>query len=384
MLVAVLALAVLALFATRLEKKSIDLPVPASGPAAANPWYGVEQLLDRMNVATTSLPGLRDLPPADQPILLFARGQTGSQTDRLLAWVQGGGHLILVVDPRALDDMDEVEGKTVGGSEDPLASAAGLRKILPGTSGVSTGLDIEPPQGPPTLSIDRPDYRLYLQPGTTVLWPAQTDADAGPLGSRTEPMARVAVGLGWITLLSSAEIFDNDHIGQRDHAMLLWSLVQRGGAPVSALIVFRDQPPTIWSLLWANAWTVVIGAGVLLVVWLWSATGRFGPLLPEPAASRRSLVEHIAATGAYLWEHERHLVLLNSARRAALSRLGLDPRAPPGQAVIEAVAHETGATADEVREALHGGGPHEPTVFLRAVRALERLRRAANPQQGKA
>ena len=39
-------------------------------------------------------------------------------------------------------------------------------------------------------------------------------------------------------------------------------------------------------------------AAVLLAAWLWSTSRRLGPLIPQPPATRRSMVEHVAASGS--------------------------------------------------------------------------------------
>lgn len=372
LLLAVIALAAVGLVALQLEKEEITLPVPASGPAATNAWYGVERLLGARGVPTTSVPLLRELPETNAAILLFSRGQTDGQIARLRAWVEQGGHLLVVADPRDLERQAEADTEVV--LLDRLLMELGVMWLSGGDPPVFGATSFAPPQGGPSLTIEAlPSWVRAAPFSSPQLWPEPTGSAEAPAAA---PMLRLAVGAGWVTVLPSAEFLDNDHLGERDHALLLWSLLQRDGPPAAALLVYRDQPPSLWALIFQHADAVLWSGATLLALWLWGASLRFGPPLPEPAPARRSLVEHVLAVGEYLWRQQHHAVLLRSARRRVLRRvLGLDAAGPPGLAVIESVAAETGVEPELVREALHGGGPHDPELFLRAVRALERLRR---------
>jgi hypothetical protein len=65
----------------------------------------------------------------------------------------------------------------------------------------------------------------------------------------------------------------------------------------------------LWRWLLDRAAPVVASAMPLLVCWLWAASRRFGPALPAPRSQRRSLVEHIGASGRFLWREARGTAL---------------------------------------------------------------------------
>jgi hypothetical protein len=50
-----------------------------------------------------------------------------------------------------------------------------------------------------------------------------------------------------------------------------------------------------------DAWPVLAAAALLLVLWLARIIPRFGPLVPDAPPVRRSLLEHVVASGRFLW-----------------------------------------------------------------------------------
>ncbi len=373
-LVVLLALLAAGLLTMLIEKTEITIPVPPTGRAAANDWYGVERLLSEQGVDATSAPGAKDLPPQDHVILLFARGQTSQQVERLLNWVEDGGHLIATMEPRVVSEAASDEVLELEDSDDEILAALELTSAE-ALAGALETVAVIPPQGGEALSVTAPEIQVKLSDWLPCLW-----TEAGAPVETICPMSsfvRVPYGDGWITLLPEASFLDNFNLGEHDNALFLWTLVQRGGPPAGALVVYRDQPPSLWALIGQHAWPLLVAGATLLALWLWSALPRFGPVLVDPPPARRSLVEHVLASGEHLWRREHQDLLLKSARRQVLrSTLGLGANdGKAGLAMIEAVSAETGASADEVREALYGGGTHDPDIFLRAMTALQRVRR---------
>lgn len=377
-LLVVIAVAVAGLIASMMEKTEISIPVGASGQALVNDWYAVELFLEGRGVPVESVTRIQELPPVDHAILLFARGQTQPQIERLEAWVRAGGHLVAVIDPVAVEEwLEEADEDNPSASvpvEDPLAALAGVSAVSALRSTVEP-LSLQPPQGSPSLEVDAPERWFFLLQGWMLLWPTFTELAPGAYGTTLAPYARAAWDQGWVTLLPSTRPFENTRVGERDHAAFLWALLQRNGPPAGVTLVYRHQPPSLWALLGRHGWMVLVSGAALLALWLWSALPRFGPLLPDPPPARRSLLEHVIATGEYLWRHGHHGLLLKSARRSVL-RQALGNQAPAhGLAVIEAVSAETGLEPELVRIALYGGGSDDPDSFFQAVAALERVRR---------
>lgn len=400
-----------------------EVSVGASGPARRNPWYAAELLLSARGVPAESSEALTDLPPTDHVILWMARQPSSEPLGRLEGWVRSGGHLIAALplgsaleahklrqvevdtasppeDEAPVEEQaeqaadEEAADEEVSDTGDAAPPPLQLGDVAPvelddpvlaltGAGAFAVGLELGnqaslvPPQGGDRLSIEGLPWLRLTPLGAARLWP--TPDPEGPGGTFT-PILRVKVDQGWVTLLVSSRPFNNAHLGEADHAALLLSLVQREGVAGARLIV-SAEPPSIWALLASHAWPALLSGGALLGLWLWATLPGFGPLLPDPSPHRRSLVEHVIATGQLLWRLDRGDVLLRSARRAALREAaGVSdlPVGPVASSVIEAVSAETGLSADALREALRPGDT-DPDSFLRSAAALAALRATKRP-----
>jgi hypothetical protein len=122
----------------------------------------------------------------------------------------------------------------------------------------------------------------------------------------------------------------------------------------------------------------MLALAALLVAWLWGASRRFGPMLPAPVLARRALIEHIDASGRWLWKLEagrerlleavrqRTLAVLQR-RQPALMRLERDER-------HARLAEQCKLSITRVRSALEGGAASDPIEFARQISTLQQLR----------
>ena len=411
-----------------------EVEVGATGPARRNPWYAVELLLNGRGVPALSSEALTDLPPTDHVVLWMARQPSSEDLGRLEGWVRSGGHLIAALpagsalralqqrenqeivdtgapEEEASDDASdgsepepevedepqaEPEAEPEGGSDtgelaapeatgradpvdlnDPVLRLTDLGAMSVGAE-LGNFADVVPPQGGPPMRVEGLPWLRLVHVGARQLWPAP---EGEVPGVTLAPIMRVQVDQGWVTLLVTSRPFNNSHLGEADHAALLWALVQRDGLPAGARLVVSAEPPSIWALLATYAWPALVSGGALLGLWLWATLPGFGPLLPDPSPHRRSLVEHVLATGELLWRLGHGDVLLKSARRAALREAcGVSGPSvgPPGAALIEAVSGESGLSAETLRSALSGNAT-DPEHFVESARALFALRKSKRP-----
>jgi hypothetical protein len=108
-------------------------------------------------------------------------------------------------------------------------------------------------------------------------------------------------GLGKVTVLSNFDLMTYKNMGESDHAELIWHLVSSGNTAVPQVILaLSRQGEGFLSWMLTHAWMVAVSAITLLLVWLWRVIPRMGPLAVPVPIARRSLIEHIVATGAYL------------------------------------------------------------------------------------
>lgn len=131
-------------------------------------------------------------------------------------------------------------------------------------------------------------------------------------------------------------------------------------------------------LLVRVGWPVLVPALIALLLWLWMRSERFGPILPEATPPRRALLEHVRASGEFLFRRGQPVAM----HRALLARVHqrLTEREPviaalPDEARIAALAERTQLSADALRLALNPVGLGRADLFFSAVSTLLQLER---------
>lgn len=367
---ALLAAAVLAVFALwlsiKLERVPTRLDEPPRSEARRNPWLALERLTQRLGGRLTRLSDARllDRLPAGGTLLLDRqRGHLlpPERLDRLFAWVEAGGYLIVVAEHAGVDD--------------PLLDRLAVRRAgpqAPRWRRPADAVEVRLPGAAQTLRAAAGGSSLAAC-GRQPVW------RAGRPGGGDE-LLHFAVGRGQVTVGSALDWqLSNWQIGKLDHAELYWSLLgryDRSPAP-QVLLLSRLQMPGLFAWLWENAWAACLAAGGLIVLWLWRVVPRFGVLRPAPPPARRELREHLAAIGRYQWRAGALATLLRPAREhfhETLRRRQPAIAALPAAAWPAALAAASRRPARRIAAALDGAAdtPQDFTDALRLLRNLER------------
>ena len=303
-----------------------------------------------------------------------------ARTGRLLAWVAAGGYLIVVPEYPGISDpvcqqldVGDVDGKKLPDLDrDDEREDEDTKPVKPA-----------PPKRPPeTITVNVPGAE---RPLVVNFWTAgrtaggrQPDwhAGAGPFGDQ---FLHYRVGRGHVTVADGlTHLLDNRHIGEHDHAELLWTLVRtyQPDPAQPVVLVSKLAVPTLWEWLLESARTAVIAGATLLGLWIWRILPRFGPVVPEPEARRRELREHLTAVGRYVWRAGGLGHWLRIAREDFLAKLALRhpaiaALAPEAQAAE--LARMSQRSASLIAAALFGptGSPHTFVQALRTLRSLE-------------
>jgi hypothetical protein len=131
----------------------------------------------------------------------------------------------------------------------------------------------------------------------------------------------------------------------------------------------------------ANALPFLLALAVFLLLALWRVMLRFGPLRPDPAPDRRSLIEHLSAMGRFYSMQRQLAKLIQIVRQDGLDLLAArapETRGQEGAARLKTAARLTGLRPRELLQAftVPAATPHE---FTLAVRVLAAFRRQLTP-----
>lgn len=361
---------------THLEKHCEVVETGLRGAAADNPLLAAQRLLERMGsevITKKSVIDINQLESQDTLILWGTDGLfTATQTQQLLEWVEAGGHLIIasntVYEPR--------------NSANPLLQALKIYRLEDTLEYLPSDQVI-----PATLFTWETDFiKVAFDPHYRLEY--TEDPAIEIFDDYGTHLLLYYYGTGMISILSDMQFIRNQAIGNYDHAQFLWLLVhfERLAQRVwllrfphfEGIARTTDSMPSLGQLVWSKWWTVVISTSILLLFWLWYTLFRFGPLLPEPIGARRRLLEHIEASGHFLWRYRQTEFLLRGARQAVLKRLeAVHPdwiRLSPSE-LSQRLAPLSKLSAEEIEAALYHMQPHTEIAFTQTIRLLTQIRK---------
>jgi len=321
------------------------VPTGLTGEAASNPLLAAERFLVAMGIPARRVTDPdqvpRELAPGDLLIITHERRTLGRGRSReLLDWVRRGGRLLVTVEPPEFDEATE--------TPEPL--------------------DIEWPGATGVLRMRLARDRVIdgARAGDRVL-----ENDRGAL------MVRRHIGKGQVTVMNDLDFLRYTSLGKEDHARFFWLTDGRG----TVWLLQDIAMPSLAAWLWQRIPQTILTLALLLGLWLWSRAPRFGPLLPVPPPRRRRLLEHVDASGRFLWRQARQATLLAALREEILERAA---RRHPAWSAMDtetraAWLSEHHDLEPALARALLAGGdelaPAQRPAFTRLVRQLQTLRK---------
>jgi hypothetical protein len=400
-LLAAVLIGAVAWLASCTEWVEIEVPLPARGEAAKNPLYATQQLVRQLGATVATPTTLATLPPPRATLLLTSWywDLFPERAQRLKAWVDGGGHLVLYAnnlgheqlkgwlpikqqepprkkskdgDEAEEDDEDEPATDEPEGEDRGTAAPPLVRKL----NEPPCRHLVEPDNLPPSYADGNRRFKICtyvssrgkLQSSTPALW-ALEDA-AGPM------MLRAARGQGQVTVILPWGLLDNDRVLKADNGLAAVAALQaRPGAQI--WFVTEEARPSLLSWLWQQAWVVVVLGGAALVLALWRSARRFGPLAAVAVAGRRSMAEQITGTAQFLNREGPQALLgaqIRAMEHAARGHLrGYDKLDRTQRA--QAIAQATGLDAAALGLALDQRLAHKRIDLPATLELLETARR---------
>lgn len=434
---AVLTAGAVWLWFDQMEQRWVALPY-TSPEAEKNHMLAADRWLTQHQRKVQTYTNLAQLPLATMPngLLLIPENDgivTAEQGATLLRWVQRGNTLVMrpptakehdadlcgkhALLPQPSSAEERQKNPAQGIVWNPIADKFGVKVALRLASGEAddpaSGKTTQPQERPgiqkskPAASKDKdkseskptPCLTRWAAPANNYpLWVDVTQAALVATPQEPTPQYKdnsgegvriYPEGKGHIALIAD-NYFSNAKLGYQDHAELLLALAQLNPQEPHVLIVQHLDMPRWYQLAWDATRFGVISAAFALLALLWIGLRRFGPMLPNPSAERRSLMEHIDASGRWLWKTQQGPEqLLHAARTPVIAvlsrkvpkyqRLTQDERV---HAIVDSTnagtdtnASNTPITYADIHSALFAPASTQPAAFTRQIHTLTQLKK---------
>ncbi|WP_431262399.1 DUF4350 domain-containing protein [Roseateles chitinivorans] len=365
-----------------------DVPRPATGEARDNPVYAFEQILRKLGMHAEHHEQLDRMPPEGARLVLLSPdwALVPERAEQMRAWVERGGHLVLLqetgwddtrleawVPVFAADVSEKVKRARAAADAAAKAKPPATRGRAASAAHEDAGNEgdhidhdhdededddeqgdaafSEPPVFGEVESLDLCSQfgwskRLKAKPGRQADWTLTQDFG--------QQLIRVGQGRGSVTVLNAGPaLFQGRMPFGCDLSLLLAATVQADrGATVWIYLNEKREPLTPW--LWHTGWIAIVLGGMALAAALWRSAVRFGPRLAAPPRLRRSISEQVRGMGAYLHRHGRD-ALLGAQQRAledAATRLVRGYARLPLADRVHAIAAATGVAQDDLYTAM--------------------------------
>ena len=345
-------------FLANFKRVTKERDLPMQGEARYNPLYALKLSLRAMGQQVESHARFDfnslQLKPGDT-LLLYSppNGLSEDQIKQILAWIENGGHLI-ISSPSLIFQTDDVTiftelGISPGSTDEDCFSSLAVN---PKNSSAFCG-DL--------FYVDDTEWYSALH----------GDIDSG------FSLGRMAWGDGGITIVSSLNFMNNFELKENGARQLTYQILADSIGKGRFHLIYDTDISPLWLLILKHGWTLLVPSLVLLFAWLIYCSQRFGPLQASPNPDRRALLEHISATGEYMFHrqlgHELHLAVLNMFTTRLRRR---DPMtaALTGEAQIQALAERSKIDPQKIRQAFKPGSLRQKENFFNSIATLIQLR----------
>lgn len=394
--------------------------------ALRNPYLAAELFLRRLDVEVQSYDRFDKLNSLPENGTIFVSNSrhvlSAKRVYALHEWITRGGHLIVAAAAPSDDETDRllasfaIDNRAVNGNFDPgqhrdHRSAAGFtdaegagrprerRESFPRDRDNHVDLDNEiaagqaddgdgvvPGDTHTRLRFDGIEAALTLQflPTRSLYHPAigrqRSLTGYAPIywagDGQGIHFMQLEVGQGLLSVLSDGTLWQSDQIDKFDHAFFLRMLARDGNG---VRLLYGVRVPSLLTLVWRHASSLLIAAALWLVAWLFYRGRRFGPIVQQQTTIRRSMAEHITASANYLWRGGWMTPLLTPvrddierhARRAVPNYKQLDPHTQ-----FQCLSMYSGISPGRVEDAMRRAGKQHEDHFVETIQCLQQIRKS--------
>jgi hypothetical protein len=360
-------------FFTNFEYRVEEQDLGYGTEARRNQYLAAERFLEKFDMQIKSIPSMLEVkslpPPSDVLFMPTARYDLSSKrVQELLAWVKRGGQLITRARPVA---------ESRPAQDDPLFYLLGV------TTHVMKEHDHNKSHNPSVINVHVnsavEDKKVEFDMNVWMTDTKKHELNWRVKGKNGSQILEYHLGAGYVTLLSDLHFLNNNSIADNDHAAFLYALVHLDSSDRKIWIVRHDDLPSLLSIMWEKSPASLIALSVLLAIWLWYTTRRFGPLLMRETGKRRSLREHISSSGYYQWRNNNRSALFMSAKTALQEQIA---QTRPlwiklgDSELSEKLGKIAGIPADKVLRVLQCASVEKEVEFTQYIEILSLIRKS--------
>lgn len=418
---------IVGLLAHKIRWEEEDVEDGPRGKAASDEYYSLRHVMQGAGATLEVRTSLEPLPPAGATLLLTSDlwNIFPEREARLRAWVEAGGHLVLLhphsyggdddlrwvpltsIDPRrraakssqAASDADDDEDDDDAKDKDKKTDDAARHKPTPRQTEQQRrrgermakmfGVKLPERECAYFTETDATTQPAY-EPGRTFhvcalagwLRPLNHVVPTWLLtGSRGTLAMRVPLGRGDVTGVSPYLELGNQGLTEGDNALVAAATLQ--AVPGRAVwIVEEESREPLLGWLWHEARTPFLLTLAAVALSLWRLMTRFGPREAVPPQARRSMGEQVSGTGQFIAGTDAralHAATRRAFEEAARPRVEAWSERDDADR-IAALAQSLGPThavdAAALLASLHIGAGASKQQILAATAVLEQARRA--------
>lgn len=386
----------LAAFFACFTLEDVERDTGQSSEASMNPWLAAGRVLEKQGQKIRFAPSYGSQPRQADVIVLATPPEylDAQEQQALLAWVKKGGHLVAELQTISTEDEEPDDSdllyKTLGVQLYDAADAAETENTPPKTdstaappavpAGQTQAQALAKTAGPrylPTQIANEGEIQSTLDGDYFLRYRSQKPQWIVRSGERLHAL-RFVHERGHITVLSDLLWMENRHLGTADNAALLWRVVNaKPGQTV--WLIHGEERPSLFSLLLEHAAPLLKAVALFVLVWLWQASRRFGPLQPAAENNRRRLAEHLEASGRYLLHHGATSALLGASRQRLLAQVQRQHpqwRRLPPEKLAQHLGERAQLESAAILRVLGSNSPDNLLQFAADIRLLNRLRKA--------
>lgn len=377
----------------KFERATEEIDIGFKGEARSNSLYASRLFLKAMGIPAKKIElyALDNLPAVDTVLVINTHRTTLSKAriDKILKWVEQGGHLLTVAAPDYLEEdgyKDALQHK-LGVS---IARAYYLTNAdkQSNEKNKHNGKDEQSTQNkqgeedddqPSTVSVTLAGLDKTYTVAMNSFYPIQSNIkqeERVQVLNRTFLLNR-PYGGGLVSLISDLELAENNWIEEYDHAEFFWQLIHRHHAsPRNVWLLNSDDMPPLWQWLWQYASAFIITLLLLSLLWFFGIAQRFGPLIPQPVLDRRRILEHIQASGYFFWRHDQQQLIQSSRESVQQKFATLFPawHQLNQQEQLKYASEYSKLSTDELQRLLYEEKPLSADGFTLLIQQLEKLR----------